>query len=87
MIDVLVAIVLVVIIVGIIWYLAKQVTALLINAVLGLICLFLINTLGVMQWIGRPDLGYNLVTLLICAIGGLPGVLIVILLNILGITL
>lgn len=87
MIDVLVAIVLVVIIVGIIWYLAKQVTALLINAVLGLICLFLINALGVMQWIGRPDLGYSLVTLLICAIGGLPGVLIVVLLNILGISL
>ena len=29
-----------------------------------------------MQWVGKPDLGYSLATLLICAIGGLPGVLV-----------
>jgi len=83
--DVLVAIILVVAIVAIVWYLLKQVSALVINAVLGIICLFLINFLHVMQWMGRPDLGWDLATVLVCAIGGLPGVLILVLLSILGI--
>jgi inhibitor of the pro-sigma K processing machinery len=85
--DVLVAIILVVAIVAIVWYLVKQISALIVNAILGIICLFLINFLHVMQWIGRPDLGYSLATILICAIGGLPGVLILVLMSILGITI
>jgi hypothetical protein len=40
-----------------------------------------------MQWMGKPDLGYDLATVLISAIGGLPGVCILVLLDILGITL
>jgi inhibitor of the pro-sigma K processing machinery len=40
-----------------------------------------------MQWVGKPDLGYSLATIIICAVGGLPGVLILVLLNILGITI
>jgi inhibitor of the pro-sigma K processing machinery len=82
--DILVAIILVVAIVAIVWYLLKQITALVINAVLGIICLFLINFLHVMQWMGKPDLGYSLATVLICCIGGLPGVGILVLLSILG---
>jgi hypothetical protein len=85
--DVLVAILLVVAIVAIVWYLVKQVSALVVNAILGIICLFLLNFLHVMQWIGKPDLGWNLATVLVCAIGGLPGVLILVLLNILGFTI
>jgi inhibitor of the pro-sigma K processing machinery len=38
-----------------------------------------------MNWIGKPDLGYSLATLLICAVGGLPGAVILVLLSILGI--
>jgi hypothetical protein len=83
--DVLVAILLVIAIVVIVWYLVKRVSALVVNAVLGIVCLFLLNFLHVMQWMGKPDLGWNLSTVLICCIGGLPGVLILILLNILGI--
>lgn len=83
--DVLVAIILVIAIVAIVWYLLKQVSTLVINAVLGLVALFLINFLHVMQWIGKPDLGWGLATVLVCAIGGLPGVVILVLLSILGI--
>ena len=85
--DVLVAIILVVAIVAIVWYLVKQVSALIVNAVLGFICLFLLNFLHVMQWMGKPDLGWSLATVLISVIGGLPGVLILVLLDILGITI
>jgi hypothetical protein len=40
-----------------------------------------------MQWIGKPDLGYSLATIIICAVGGLPGVCILVFLDILGITI
>jgi inhibitor of the pro-sigma K processing machinery len=83
--DVLVAIILVVAIVAIVWYLLKQVSALVVNAVLGLVALFIINFLHVMQWMGKPDLGWDLATVLVCCIGGLPGVVILMLLGILGI--
>jgi hypothetical protein len=85
--DILVAIILVVVIVGIVWFLLKKISALVVNAILGIICLFLLNFLHVMQWMGKPDLGWGLATVLVSLIGGLPGVLILVLLNILGITL
>lgn len=85
--NILVALILIIAIIAIVWYLVKQLTVLAVNAVLGLICLFLINFLHIMQWMGKPDLGYDLATILICAIGGLPGVLILMLLGILGITI
>jgi len=85
--DVLVAILLIVAIIAVVYYLVKQLSVLLINAILGLIVLFFLNLFHIMQWMGKPDLGYNLATILICAVGGLPGVCILVLLNILGITL
>ena len=85
--DVLVAIILVIAIVAIVWYLLKQVSALVVNAVLGIVALFIINFLHVMQWMGKPDLGWDLATVLVCVIGGLPGVVILMLLGILGIHL
>ena len=85
--NILVALILVIAIIAIVWYLVKKLTILLVNAILGLICLFLLNFLHIMQWMGKPDLGYDIATILICAIGGLPGVLILMLLNILGITI
>jgi len=85
--DILIAIILLIVIVAIVWYLVKKITILAVNAVLGLITLFVINFLHVMQWMGKPDLGYDVTTILICALGGLPGVLILMLLGILGITI
>nr|WP_320162111.1 pro-sigmaK processing inhibitor BofA family protein [uncultured Methanoregula sp.] len=85
--DLLVAAILIILIIAIVWFLVKKLAVLVVNAILGIICLFLLNFLHVMQWIGKPDLGYNLATILICAVGGLPGVLILVLLNILGITI
>ena len=84
--SVIIAIVLIVAILAIVYFLVKKLSVLVINAVLGIIFLIILNSLQVMQWIGKPDLGYDLATLLICGIGGLPGVLILVLLNLLGIT-
>jgi len=84
--SVLVAILLVIAIVAVVWYLVKELSAVIENAVFGLILLIVINYFHVMQWMGKPDLGYDLATVLICAIGGIPGVCVVVLLNILGVT-
>lgn len=84
--DLLLAVVFIIVILVIAYYVIKNLSVLLINAVLGLICLFILNTLNVMQWVGKPELGYGLATILIAGIGGLPGVFILILLNLFGIT-
>lgn len=79
-----IALILVVIVIG--YYLAKRLTMLLANAVLGLILLFVVNFFHVMSWLGKDDLGYSIPTLLISAIGGVPGVAILMLLSIFGIS-
>lgn len=83
----LVTIMIVVAVVAIAYYLVKKFSVLLINAVLGLLLLVILNFFHMMNWIGKPDLGYSLATILICGVGGLPGVVILVLLSILGITI
>ena len=83
---ILITIMVIVSVVAITYYLVKKFSFLLINAVLGLLLLFLINFFHLMGWIGKPDLGYSLATVLICAIGGIPGVVILVLLSLLVIT-
>jgi hypothetical protein len=85
--DVLVILLLVVAIVASVYFLVKKFSVLVINAILGLIALFILNFLHVMLWMGKPDLGYSIATVIICAVGGLPGICILVLLNILGITI
>jgi inhibitor of the pro-sigma K processing machinery len=82
---ILITIMIIVAVVAIAYYLVKKFSVLLINAILGLLVLFILNFFHMMNWIARPDLGYSLATLLICAVGGLPGVGILVLLSILGI--
>ena len=84
---ILIAIVLVVAVVAIAVYLVKNFSIIIVNAIIGLFLLFVLNSLHVMQWVGKPDLGYGLATILISGIGGVPGVLILVLLNIFGITI
>lgn len=85
--SVLVAILLIIAIVAVVYYLVKQLSVLLVNAIAGLILLIILNYFHIMQWMAKPDLGYGLATILISAIGGVPGVCILVLLNILGVTI
>jgi hypothetical protein len=85
--SVIVAILLVVAIVAVVWYLVKEFSVVIENAVVGLILLVVMNYFHIMQWMGKPDLGYELATVLICAIGGGPGICILVLLDILGIVI
>jgi len=85
--SIIIDILLIVALVAVVYFLVKNLSAILVNAVVGLILLVVLNFLHVMQWMGKPDLGYDLVTVLISAIGGVPGVCILVLLDILGITI
>jgi len=85
--DILLAAVLIVAVLIIAYFLLKNLAVLAVNAVLGLLFLVILNFFHVMQWVGRPDLGYSLATLVVCGVGGLPGVLVLVLLNIFGVTI
>jgi inhibitor of the pro-sigma K processing machinery len=81
------AILLAVAIAATVYYFMKKAMTLVINAVAGLITLWLLNYFSVLAWFGAPDIQINLVTILICALGGLPGALILVLLHLIGITI
>jgi len=69
-----------------VYYVLKVIKYLIVNSIIGLILLFISNFV-----IGMLDLGFsvdiNWVSILICALGGIPGVIIVILLGFLNIPL
>jgi hypothetical protein len=83
----LVAIILALGVAIIIYYLLKKVVVLVINAIAGVIVLFLLNAFHVMQLFGAPDLPIDWITVLVSAIGGLLGVVIVIVLHLMGVAL
>ncbi|HOS83231.1 MAG TPA: pro-sigmaK processing inhibitor BofA family protein [Methanolinea sp.] len=68
----------------VLFFILKDITKLIINSVLGLLTLFLVNLLGFMHVMGRADIPYSLVNVLLCILGGIPGALIVIVLHLLG---
>jgi inhibitor of the pro-sigma K processing machinery len=83
----LVGIILAIIVIVIIFLLLKNVVALVINAIVGVIALFLLNLFHIMSLFGATDLPIDWITVLISAIGGLLGVVIVIVLHLVGVAL
>ncbi len=68
----------------VLFFVLKDITKLVINSILGLLTIFLVNIASIMDIIGRPDIPYSLVNVLLCILGGIPGALIVIILHLLG---
>jgi len=87
MMEDILAILLAVAIAAALYYLMKKALTLVINAIAGLITLWALNYFSVLAWFGAPDIQISLVTILICALGGLPGALILVLLHLIGITI
>jgi hypothetical protein len=77
----------IIIFLAIAFFVIKNVANLVINAIVGLITLFIVNFFHLMQYAGRPDIGYDWITVIICALAGLPGAILLIILSVLGITL
>ncbi len=65
------------------WFFLKNVTKLLINSVVGVVCLLLFNFFNIF---GMGDIPLSLASVLICALGGIPGFVVLLILNAVGIT-
>ncbi|WP_298669820.1 pro-sigmaK processing inhibitor BofA family protein [uncultured Methanofollis sp.] len=83
----IIGIILAVIVAVLLYYFVKSVAALVINAILGIVVLFLIDLFNLMALFGRPDIPIDIITVLISAIGGVIGVVIVVVLHLLGVPL
>ena len=68
------------------YFVIKNLGKLIINSILGLITLFLVNYFHIMALAGKPDIEINVISVLICALAGLPGALLLVLLGLFGIT-
>lgn len=83
----LILIVTAVVILAILFFVLKNIGKIIINSVLGLAILFIVNYFHLLGYVGKPDITINAVSVIVCALGGIPGALIVILLALLGINI
>jgi inhibitor of the pro-sigma K processing machinery len=65
-------------------FILKDIVKIVINSILGLLILFFINYFDLMAYVGRPDIPYTPVNIILCALGGVPGALIVIIMQLVG---
>ena len=63
----------------------RKFSLLVLNAVCGLAILFIVDVFNLTEMLGGTDIPINLATILICAFGGIPGAIILIILALLGI--
>jgi inhibitor of the pro-sigma K processing machinery len=72
---------------AVVYFVVRNIGHLVINSIVGLLTLFLVNYFHVMQYAGKPDIEVGWITVIICALAGLPGAVLVIILALFGITL
>jgi hypothetical protein len=77
----------IIIFLAIAFFVVKNVMHLVINAIIGLLTLFIVNFFHLMQFAGKPDIGFDWITIIICALAGLPGAILLIVLSLVGISL
>ena len=66
-------------------FIVRDIGKIILNSFLGLLILFAVNYFDLLGYVGKPDIAYTPVTILLCALGGIPGALIIIILQLLGI--
>jgi inhibitor of the pro-sigma K processing machinery len=65
-------------------FILKDIIKIIINSILGILLLFFVNYFDLLGYVGRPDIPYTPVNILLCALGGVPGALIVIIIQLTG---
>jgi inhibitor of the pro-sigma K processing machinery len=65
-------------------FILKDIVKIIINSILGLLIVYFVNYFDLLAYVGRPDIEFTPVNILLCAIGGIPGALIVIILQLTG---
>ena len=63
-----------------IFHLFKRLAFLVVNAITGLLTLFLVNYFDLMSYFGAADISITPATVIICTFGGIPGAIVLILL-------
>ena len=72
---------------AVVYFVIRNIGHLVINSIVGLLTLFAVNYFHLMQYLGKPDLEIGWITVIICALAGLPGAVLLIILAFFGITL
>jgi hypothetical protein len=85
--NLVVIIVVAIILIAVLFYVLKNIWILIVNSILGLATLFIVNYFHLLGYLGIPDIPITWVSVVVCALGGFPGALILILLQLLGITI
>ncbi len=65
-------------------FILKDIVKIIINSILGLLILFFVNYFDLLSYVGKPDIPYTPVNILLCALGGVPGALITIIIQLTG---
>ncbi|MCX6694495.1 MAG: pro-sigmaK processing inhibitor BofA family protein [Methanomicrobiales archaeon] len=81
----IVLILVVLVLIVVVYLVLRNIVKLLINSVLGLLILFITNYFHLMGYFGKPDIPISWLTVIVCALGGIIGAALLILLNLLGI--
>jgi hypothetical protein len=85
LIEILLAIGLGIVAIFAVLHLFGRLWALVVNALLGLVTIWLVNYLDLLSSFGVGDISYTPAVVLICIFGGIPGAVIIIILAIAGI--
>ncbi|KQC04447.1 MAG: hypothetical protein APR53_10400 [Methanoculleus sp. SDB] len=67
-----------------IYYFLKKASTLIINSIIGLVTLFLLNQF---DFLGIGQIPITWATVIVCALGGLPGAVLVVILHLVGISI
>ena len=84
MVSVILVIVLAIAVAVAIIYLFRKLAILVVNAITGLVTLFLVNQFHLLGYFGAADIGISPATVIVCTFGGIPGAIVLILLALAG---
>jgi hypothetical protein len=84
MIGTLIVLILGIIILAVLWFFIRNVVHLVINSILGIALLFIVNLINLFGIIGKPPVPINLISIIVCALAGIPGAILLMLLHIVG---
>ena len=72
---------------AVVYFVVRNIGHLVINSIVGLLTLFAVDYFHLMQYAGKPDIVVDWITVIICALAGLPGAVLLVILALFGITI
>ncbi len=85
MIEMLFLLVVGILILGMLYFALRSITGLFINSILGLLLLFIINYTHLLGYFGFSNISITWISVILCALAGIPGAILIIILHLLGV--